>query len=507
MRSRREDGMYHLELLFPEARRLPLPGALAHSTVGPNVPRKGRALAGSGAGSPLGGVMAIVVGTDFSDHAREAVRVAAAIAERTGTPLVLVHAAEPGMLRRDWPSEHGSTITELEKRLAAEADRLSHPGLSVEPQVLLGMPDEALVEHAAKLQARMLITSALGWRSEKRWRLGGIPARIAQLSRCPFLMVRLSEPFLDWCQAKRPLRVVVGDDFSDSAEVALRWLPELRRVGPVELTVSHVYSTATEYGRLGLYHANPGPEGVEAILERDLRERLSRIGEPRAEVRMSSDHGNVAEPLARLAEAARADLLLLGSHQRRGLRRVRHGSVSLSSLQLAPVAAVACVPSCSAREAEAPVGIPSIQRVLVSTDFSPLANRAIPHALSLLPRGGELILAYVIESPVPIVYADFWPAVALSGNDDDEPELRRQLEALVPSDAAGRGITVRMELLPGVHAAQALCQAAERCGADIFCISSHGRTGVRRAVLGSVAQEVVARSRRPVLVVKHPVPP
>ncbi|MBZ4330308.1 universal stress protein [Corallococcus sp. AS-1-12] len=451
--------------------------------------------------------MAIVVGTDFTDHAREAVRVAAAIAERTRTPLVLVHAAEPGMLRRDWPAERGSAITELEQRLAAEADRLSHPGLSVEPQVLLGMPDEALVEHAAKLQARMIITAALGWRSEKRWRLGGVPARIAQMSRCPFLMVRLPEPFLDWCQGKRPLRVAVGDDFSHSAELALRWLPELRRVGPVDLTVAHVYNPATEYGRLGLYRVNPESENLEAILERDLRERLSRIGEPHAEVRMASDHGNAAEPLSRLAEAARADLLLLGTHQRRGLRRVRHGSVSLSALQLAPVAAVACVPTCVEREAEAPVEIPAIQRVLVSTDFSPLANRAIPHALSLLPRGGELILAYVIESPVPIVYADFWPAVALSGDEDDEPELRRQLQALVPRDVAGRGITVRLELLPGVHAAQALCQAAERYGADIFCLSSHGRTGVRRAVLGSVAQEVVARSRRPVLVVKHPTLP
>ncbi|MHA7633758.1 universal stress protein [Corallococcus sp. M7] len=451
--------------------------------------------------------MAIVVGTDFSDHAREAVRVAAAIAERTGTPLVLVHTVEPGMLRRDWPAEHGSTITGLEERLTAEADRLSHPGLSVEPQVLLGMPDEALVEHAAKIHARMIITAALGWRSEKRWRLGGIPARIAQQSRSPFLMVRLSEPFLDWCQGRRPLRVAVGDDFSLSAEVALRWLPELRRVGPVELTVAHVYDTATEYGRLGLYRVNPETENIEAILERDLRERLSRIGESRAEVRMSSDHGNVAEPLARLAEESRADLLLLGSHQRRGLRRVRHGSVSLSALQLAPVAAVACVPSCPEREAEAPVDVPSIHRVLVPTDFSPLANRAIPHALSLLPRGGELILAYVIESPVPVVYADFWPAVALSGNEDEEPELRRRLEALVPRDAADRGITVRVELLSGVHAAQALCQAAERYGADVVCLGSHGRTGVRRAMLGSVAQEVVARSRRPVLVVKHPAPP
>ncbi|MGE6758282.1 universal stress protein [Corallococcus interemptor] len=450
--------------------------------------------------------MAIVVGTDFSEHAREATRVAATLAERMRTPLELVHTAEPGMLRRDGPAGQGSAITELEQRLAAEADGLRREGLTVQPRVLLGMPDEALVEHASKLQARMIITAALGWRSEKRWRLGGIPARIAQLSRCPFLMVRRAGPLLEWCQGQRALRVTVGDDFSRSAEVALRWLPELRRVGPVELTVAHVYNPATEDGRLGLYRVNPGPENLEAILERDLRERLSRVGEARAEVRMTSSYGSVVEPLAQLAETARADLLLLGSHQRRGLQRMRHGSVSLAALQLAPVAAVACIPASAAQESEAPVRIPSIQRVLVSTDFSPLGNLAIPHALSLLPRGGELVLVHVIESPIPVVYADFWPAMTL-GTDEDEAELRRQLEALVPGDVAGRGITVRLELLSGVRAAQALCQAAERHGVDIFCVSSHGRTGVRRAVLGSVAQEVVARSRRPVLVVKHPEPP
>ncbi|NOK34179.1 universal stress protein [Corallococcus exercitus] len=450
--------------------------------------------------------MAIVVGTDFSEHSQEAVRVAAALARKTGVTLSLVHVTEPGMLRRDWPAERGGAISDLEQRLEAEAATLRGEGLTVEPRVLLGIPDEVLVAHAGQLRARMIVTAALGWRSEKRWRLGSVPARVAQAAHCPFLMVRLAAPFLEWCQGQRPLRVTVGDDFSHSAEVALRWLPELRRAGPIELTVAHVYNPATEYGRLGLYRASGGTPGIESILERDLRERLERIGEPRAELRMALGYGSVVEPLGTLAQEAKADLLLLGTHQRRGMRRMRHGSVSLPSLQVAPVAAVACVPVEGPREAPVAMDIPSIQRVLVSTDFSPLANLAIPHALSLLPRGGELVLAHVIESPLPIVYVDFWPAVTL-GDMGDEAEVRRELEALVPGDAERRGVTVRVELLSGIQAAQALCQAAERYGADIVCLGSHGRTGVRRAVLGSVAQEVVARSRRPVLVVKHPALP
>ncbi|WP_269744534.1 universal stress protein [Stigmatella aurantiaca] len=49
-----------------------------------------------------------------------------------------------------------------------------------------------------------------------------------------------------------------------------------------------------------------------------------------------------------------------------------------------------------------------------------------------------------------------------------------------------------------------IAQAAERHGADLICMGTHGRTGLARAVMGSVAQAVMARSDRPVLMVRNP---
>ena len=59
-------------------------------------------------------------------------------------------------------------------------------------------------------------------------------------------------------------------------------------------------------------------------------------------------------------------------------------------------------------------------------------------------------------------------------------------------------------MLEGSDAATTVCQEAERFGADLICIGSHAHAGLTAEVLGSVAQKVVAHSRKPVLVVRMP---
>ena len=51
--------------------------------------------------------------------------------------------------------------------------------------------------------------------------------------------------------------------------------------------------------------------------------------------------------------------------------------------------------------------------------------------------------------------------------------------------------------------AMAICQAAERFGADLICMGSRGRSGLTKVLLGSVAQGVMAQSKRPVLVLRE----
>ena len=74
----------------------------------------------------------------------------------------------------------------------------------------------------------------------------------------------------------------------------------------------------------------------------------------------------------------------------------------------------------------------------------------------------------------------------------------------MPADAAMRGILTEVTVIEGSDVAKTIRQEAERFGALLVCIGSHGRSGLAKAILGSVAQSVMAQSQRPVLIVRKP---
>jgi nucleotide-binding universal stress UspA family protein len=74
----------------------------------------------------------------------------------------------------------------------------------------------------------------------------------------------------------------------------------------------------------------------------------------------------------------------------------------------------------------------------------------------------------------------------------------------VPREAERLGITTRITVVDGVRAAPGILQTAHRLGTDAIVLASHGRAGLTRAPLSSVAEEVVRQSDQPVLVVRPP---
>lgn len=208
--------------------------------------------------------------------------------------------------------------------------------------------------------------------------------------------------------------------------------------------------------------------------------------------------------LLEIARRERADLIVTGTHQRHGVERLWHTSVSRALLHDAPVS-VLVVP---ARAEPAASLIPEIRRVLVTTDLSLLGNAAVPHACSLVRPGGVVRLLHVLPRrrvPNPLIAGQYdlrpFTKKALAR------ELKTatdKLRRLVPAGAAERGLTFEFEAeaVETVEPVTAICQAAERFGADAICLASHGRTGLSAAVLGSVAQAVINRSPRPVYVVR-----
>ena len=153
--------------------------------------------------------------------------------------------------------------------------------------------------------------------------------------------------------------------------------------------------------------------------------------------------------------------------------------------------------------------IPRYRKLLVTTDFSPLGNAAIPHAYAILAgRGGTIILWHVIDvSGVPDpLYARYAPRNAPPGQ--QQPGLLQalfsSLEALVPEEARAEGMVtteVRVVETPGpVH--EAICQEATALEVDLIVMASHGHSGMARLFLGSVAEHVLRSADRPVLIVR-----
>ncbi len=433
--------------------------------------------------------MSIVVGIDFSGHSQEAAQVGAVLARMLGERLELVHVFDP-WLSRAFTGEAARVAQPAEKKLNELRESLSRTfGSEVGAEVRVGIPDEELVRKAVESRCSLAITHALGWRTDEHWRLGGVAERLARHTQVPFLMVRDARPFLEWGEGIRPLRVTIGDDLSRVSDPALEWMSVLRRAGPCEVVLAHVYLPVPEHRRLGLSFARE--REVQAILEKEAQLRAEALIPGGASVRVEPGLGLATESLLEIAREQQADVVVLGTHQYGAGRRIWGGSVSHQVLNEAPTSVV-CVPLPS--RGTAPIEVAPVRRVLVSTDFSELGNQAIPHAYALTPDGGEVVLLSVVEIPI---------AEARIPRDPDAfADVRRRLEALVPASAARRGIKTVIESAGAVEVSRAIAQTAERLGVDLICLSTHGRTGALRLVLGSVAQSVLARTHKPVTLIR-----
>src|SRR6478752_6977908 len=315
--------------------------------------------------------MTIVCGTDFSDNAGQAMRAAASIARCVNDRLELVHVlSDPAAA--GIPAL-GAFYAPLQELLAEQAAKLGREfSIQVNASVLEGPADERLVEVARSLHARLIVVSSLGARKQDHFRVGSVAERVLQCSDVPVLVVREAVSIEQWTDGKRPLKILLGVDLGQSARAALRWVEALRQIRPCDLHIVQVAWPVGEHSRFGL----KGPielEGLRpelhALLERDLRAWAGTVaGEGEVSFSVSACWGRTDEQLARLAQEQRADLLVVGTHQRALVARVWQGSISRGVVHRSSCN-VACVPT-QAASASDKAEIVRFRSVLIPTDFS-----------------------------------------------------------------------------------------------------------------------------------------
>jgi nucleotide-binding universal stress UspA family protein len=138
-----------------------------------------------------------------------------------------------------------------------------------------------------------------------------------------------------------------------------------------------------------------------------------------------------------------------------------------------------------------------IQRILCPTDFSESAQQALELAAALArDYRAELLVCHVCAVPVAVI-AD---GIALPMIPEDEASARARLESL---QAYQPNVPLGREFLDGEPTEEILRLAEER-DVDLIVMGTHGRTGVSRLLMGSIAEAVLRKATCPVLTVKSP---
>jgi nucleotide-binding universal stress UspA family protein len=136
-----------------------------------------------------------------------------------------------------------------------------------------------------------------------------------------------------------------------------------------------------------------------------------------------------------------------------------------------------------------------IQKILYATDFSSYSNQAYFHAISLAEKHKASLTILFVYNP------DVITTPGSQGDEEaDRSYWREQLEQIRPVDPQ---ITVRHVLLQGDPAGE-IVRYGKDGGADLIVIGTHGRTGMERLLMGSVAEKVLRDASCSVLVVKLP---
>jgi nucleotide-binding universal stress UspA family protein len=140
------------------------------------------------------------------------------------------------------------------------------------------------------------------------------------------------------------------------------------------------------------------------------------------------------------------------------------------------------------------------RRILVGTDFSEAADHAIDAAVTLAAALGAVVtIVHAYEVP-----PEGFPAELHEANPDTLAAYARRSTQSLEDAAAGRrasGVEIHTALRKA-NASDGIAIAADAAGADLVVVGTHGRSGLRRWLLGSVAERVIRTSPQPVLVVR-----
>lgn len=286
-------------------------------------------------------------------------------------------------------------------------------------------------------------------------------------------------------------KILVPTDFSPGSADAMRVAVRMAREKGATLVVAHAWQIpALAFGSEPFSMAPSLLQTMSDDAKRALEGAVDEAKQQGADAIGLMLNG---VPWARLAEVAEGDpeieLVVMGTHGRTGLTRVVLGSVAEKVVRHAP---------CSVLVTRGE-GKPFTD-VLVPVDFSVSSEQAVEQAARLVrPGGSGVTLLHVIEAPV-----------AANGEMFDLSFMREldQASATALDEVAATltrkvDVPVSTRIRIGYAGGQILAALEKDPVFDLVVMGSHGRTGLKRALLGSVAEKIVRHAPCSVLVARE----
>ncbi len=298
-------------------------------------------------------------------------------------------------------------------------------------------------------------------------------------------------------------KVLLPVDGSTLGEGVIPYVAQIAKGSEATVTALYVASREDWDSKGAMLHRDPEapPVTPQEYLD-DIQARLTGAGIGSVDYDIVT--GVPWTGIVDYAESYAYDLIAMATHGRSGLGRWRAGSTTDRVLHLTKLPMLLLRPS----GPDGPEsGSPELRRVIVPLDGSPLSESSLPTAGALAGKLGLEVALLRVVPAVPLAYLEYEPY-----SQDFDPRIEEQMNVAADDylarigDDLGGNIRVLGHRLNGRAAAEIVDFAANDAE-GLIVMSTHGRSGVGRWVLGSVADRVMCSSHRPVLLVRpqpHP---
>lgn len=316
-------------------------------------------------------------------------------------------------------------------------------------------------------------------------------------------------------------KILVPVELHDTTAPVIQWAAFLAQTLGCQLTLLHVNESVEPFKHRLFSQPDPDIDATASAQVKDLRAAYTRAAQQELSqlagqcgglsVETGLEEGRAAEVILEYSRTHDCDGIVMGTHGRPWYQRVLLGSTAETVLRAAALP-VMIVPNATPAQAA-----PQLKTLLVPTDFSPASMAGIEWGVFLAEHGTqEISLCHVIESPFMEMYksdeTEFDMERLMRESQQHPPRIAQPfwehaqqvaLEQLANVRRRFEHLPAQVELLTrdGLPAEMLLAVATEK-NPDLLVIATHGRTGLRRAVLGSVTEKLMRSIGCPVFVVR-----